>query len=206
MNDVNFESILSEFAPTTQQIYANVWRRWQNWCSAKGIVSHPIPQETFNLFVAEMREGNRSGQYLRHFLSVLRRINEAVGHFEELVLDSNRVVKFRPPYYLMNSAMMPAAGIYHLVEMERDDWVKAIQRANAEQPVRSYIGYPDTAKHVQEITGLPIEVNRSETMLGDAATMFIVKLKYRVNNPADKGQFTPTDADYAYYVAKYSKV
>jgi len=122
-----------------------------------------------------------------------------------LMLDDSRVIKFRPPYILLNSAMMPAPGVYHLIEMTQDEWVRTIQRASYQQSIKSYIGYPDTAKHVEEITGLPVEVNRAETTLGDSATLFIVKLRYRVNDPAQKGQFTPDSADYAYFIAKYTR-
>jgi hypothetical protein len=81
--------------------------------------------------------------------------------------------------------------------------VKAIQTAAQEESIQSYIGYPDTARHIQEITGLPIEVNRAEVTLDKSATLFIVKLKYRVADPTQKGQFAPSESDYVYYVAQY---
>ena len=204
MNEIDFQSLVSRFAPSTQHIYTNLWKRWQNWCADNLIQPAPITQETFDQFISQMRSLNRSGQYVRHFLSVLRLVNEHLGYDEEIELNGEQILKLRPPYILLNSAMMPAPGKYQMIEMTREDWVKAIQRASLEAKIQSYIGYPDTAKHVQDITGLPIETNRAETVLGDSATMFIVKLKYRVN-PAEKGQFTPTDSDYAYYVARYSK-
>mgnify|MGYP000682456561 CR=1 FL=1 len=205
MNEIDFQSLVSRFAPSTRQIYTNLWKRWQNWCADNSIQPMPITQEAFDQFISQMRSMNRSGQYVRHFLSVLRLVNEHLGYDEEIELNGEQIIKLRPPYILLNSAMMPAPGNYQLVEMTREDWAKAIQRAASEAQIQSYIGYPDTAKHVQDITGLPIEVNRAETVLGDSATMFIVKLKYRVSNPAEKGQFTPTDSDYAYYVARYTK-
>jgi hypothetical protein len=206
MNEKDFNSALQSalqgMSPSTQAIYSNLWNRWRNWCKARRIEPFPVTQDTLDLFVAEMSSQRRSAQYIRHFLSVLRLANRLVGYDDDLTM-STRELRFRPPYVLLNSAAMPASGTYFLREFSQKDWVKAIQIAANEDSIQSYIGYPDTAKHVQEITGLPIEVNRSEVTLGKAATLFIVKLKYRIADPTQKGQFVPSETDYVYYIAQY---
>ena len=202
MNEIDFKAAIQHMRPSTQAIYTNLWGRWRNWCKEHDIAPFPITQETLDMFVSEMSSQRRSAQYIRHFLSVLRLVNRLVGYDGDLSLGTKEL-RYMPPYILLNSAMMPATGTYRLRELSRDEWVRAIQTAAQEESIQSYIGYPDTAKHVQEITELPIEVNRAEVTLDKAATLFIVKLKYRVTDPAQKGQFAPSDADYVYYVAQY---
>jgi hypothetical protein len=202
MNEMDFNAAIQDMRPSTQAIYSNLWNRWCNWCKGRGIATVPITQDTLDLFVAEMSSQRRSAQYIRHFLSVLRLANRLVGYDDDLTM-STKELRFRPPYVLLNSAMMPATGTYFLREFSQKDWVKAIQIAAKEESIQSYIGYPDTAKHVQEITGLPIEINRSEVTLGKAATIFVVKLKYRIADPIQKGQFVPSETDYVYYIAQY---
>ena len=202
MNEIDFKAAIQNMRPSTQAIYTNLWGRWRNWCKEHDVAPFPITQETFDKFISDMRSRRRSEQYVRHFLSVLRLVNKLVGYDSDLSLGTNEF-RYMPPYILLNSAMMPAPGTYRLRELTRDEWVQAIQTAAQEESIQSYIGYPDTARHVQEITGLPIEVNRAEVTLDKAATLFIVKLRYRVADPAQKGQFAPSDADYVYYVAQY---
>jgi len=202
MNEIDFKAAIQNMRPSTQAIYTNLWGRWRNWCKEHDVAPSPIPQETFDTFISDMRSRRRSEQYIRHFLSVLRLVNKLAGYDGDLSLGTNEF-RYMPPYILLNSAMMPVPGTYRLRELSRDEWAKAIQTAAQEESIQSYIGYPDTAKHVQEITGLPIEVNRAEVTLDKAATLFIVKLKYRVTDPAQKGQFAPSDADYVYYIAQY---
>jgi hypothetical protein len=202
MNEIDFKAAIQHMRPSTQAIYTNLWGRWRNWCKEHDVAPFPITQETFDTFISDMRSRRRSEQYVRHFLSVLRLVNKLVGYDGDLSLGTNEF-RYMPPYILLNSAMMPAPGTYRLRELTRDEWVETIRIAAQEESIQSYVGYPDTAKHVQEITGLPIEVNRAEVTLDKSATLFIVKLKYRVTDPAQKGQFAPSDADYVYYVAQY---
>ena len=202
MNEIDFTAAIQHMRPSTQAIYTNLWGRWRNWCKEHDVAPFPITQETFDTFISDMRSRRRSEQYVRHFLSVLRLVNKLVGYDGDLSMGTNES-RYMPPHILLNSAMMPAPGTYRLRELSRDEWVQAIQIAAQEESIQSYIGYPDTARHVQEITGLPVEVNRAEVTLDKSATLFIVKLKYRVTDPAQKGQFAPSDADYVYYVAQY---
>ena len=202
MNEIDFKAAIQHMRPSTQAIYTNLWGRWRNWCKEHDIAPFPITQETLDLFVSEMSSQRRSAQYIRHFLSVLRLVNRLVGYDGDLSLGTKEL-RYMPPYILLNSAMMPSTGTYRLRELSREEWVKAIQTSAQEESIQSYIGYPDTAKHVQEITGLPIEVNRAEVTLDKSATLFIVKLKYRVADPTQKGQFAPSESDYVYYVAQY---
>ena len=106
---------------------------------------------------------------------------------------------------LLNSAMMPAEGIYILRRISRDKFGQLVANAYQRGDLRSYIGYPETAQHIERVSGVPIQVNRAPTKLADQATILICKLAYRVADPGVKGKLQPTDEDYEYFVAKYNR-
>jgi len=107
---------------------------------------------------------------------------------------------------LLNSAMMPAEGIYILKRISRDDFGRMVADAYQRDDLRSYIGYPETAQHIERVSGVPIAVNRAPTQLAvDRATILICKLAYRVPDPSMKGKLQPSEDDYEYYVATYTR-
>jgi hypothetical protein len=101
--------------------------------------------------------------------------------------------------------MMPAEGIYILKRISRDDFGRLVADAYQRGDLHSYVGYPETAQHIERVSGVPIQVNRAPTRLPDQATMLICKLAYRVSDPNDKGKLQPADDDYEYYVATYTR-
>jgi len=106
---------------------------------------------------------------------------------------------------LLNSAMMPDEGLYVLRRVSREFFAELIADAHRRGNLRSYIGYPETAQHIERISGVPIEVNRSATQLPDQALIAICKLKYRVGDPGTKGKIQPGDEDYEYFIATYDR-
>jgi len=107
---------------------------------------------------------------------------------------------------LLNSAMMPAEGVYRLRRISRDEFAKLVADAYRRGDLRSYVGYPETAQHIERVSGVPIAVNRAPTQLAvDRATILICKLAYRVADPGMKGKLQPTDEDYEYFVATYAR-
>lgn len=102
---------------------------------------------------------------------------------------------------LMNSAMMPSPGVYHLRQVDRDAFVDLLRGESFE----SYIGYPETAKFLERISGVIVPLSRAQTTLADGDKMLIVRLKYRVQSPSDKGKFVPSDDDFEFFVAVYHK-
>ena len=101
---------------------------------------------------------------------------------------------------LMNSAMMPAEGTYQLWRVAREDFVNRLQS----RPFESYIGYPETANFLESVSGMRISVSREQTTLVDGDTLLIVKLKYRLQNPAQKKDWKPSAEDYEFFVCGYS--
>jgi hypothetical protein len=106
---------------------------------------------------------------------------------------------------LLNSAMMPDEGLYVLRRVSREFFAELIADAHRRGELRSYIGYPETAQHIEKISGVPIPVNRAATQLPDQALIAVCKLKYRVSDPAMKGQLQPNEDDYEYYAATYDR-
>ena len=106
---------------------------------------------------------------------------------------------------LLNSAMMPDEGLYILRRVSREFFAELIADAYRQGHLQSYIGYPETAQHVERIARVPIPVNRAATQLPDQCLIAICKLKYRVADPVAKGKLQPGEDDYEYFVATYDR-
>jgi hypothetical protein len=106
---------------------------------------------------------------------------------------------------LLNSAMMPDEGLYILQRVSREFFAELVADANRRGELQSYVGYAETAQHIEKISGVPIPVNRAATQLPDQALLAVCKLKYRVSDPAMKGQLQPNEDDYEYYLATYDR-
>lgn len=102
---------------------------------------------------------------------------------------------------LMNSAMMPNVGTYKLKSITKDAFIAVLQSTTE---IESSIGYQATADFISKISGVNIPVNRNQTIVENGDTLLICKLKYRVQNPSDKGVFVPTDDDYEFFICYYS--
>ena len=87
---------------------------------------------------------------------------------------------------LLNSAVMPDEGVYTLKRISEATFQKVLRDAAATDNFKSYIGYPETARLIEQITGIAIEVSREQATLAPGDTMLIVKLRHRVTNPANK--------------------
>ena len=102
---------------------------------------------------------------------------------------------------LLNSAMMPAVGYYSCKKIDSKLFAKLIKDNDFE----SYIGYQDTANHIAKISGEEIKTSRNLVELQDGDIILVCKLKYRVQNPGEKGKFTPDVNDFEYYYIYYSE-
>ena len=112
--------------------------------------------------------------------------------------------------HLLNSAMMPAAGVYRLVKINAKTFANYLQDYYEKNQLINYIGYEATTKHIKDITNIRIPVNRVQVNeLHDGDVLLICKLKYRLENPSNKGnkefQKNLTCDDFEYYIAFYSE-
>ena len=107
--------------------------------------------------------------------------------------------------YLMNSTVMPVEGVYVCKKLKEDEVAKVFVK-EAEKGWKSYVGYPQTAMYMAEKLGVDIEVNREQiTELKDGDTMLVCKLKYRVSDPATKGEEVDTNM-FEWYLVKFGEV
>ena len=81
---------------------------------------------------------------------------------------------------------MPTEGIYTLRRISQFTFRTTLQEAAATGNFKSYIGYAETARLIEQITGIEVEVSREQATLTSSDKMLIVKLRQRVANPADK--------------------
>lgn len=100
---------------------------------------------------------------------------------------------------LMNSAVMPQEGSYVLDRITEAEFVRELAQAG---PVfESYVGYEQTAQHIEQICRekghyVRVDVSRAQTKVQHGDCMLICKLRYRVADPSTKGQPQPEDWEY----------
>ena len=100
---------------------------------------------------------------------------------------------------LLNAAVMPTEGVYTLKRISKSDFQTILCGAAATGNFPSYIGYPETARIIEGLTGVPVEVNRQQAVLKSGDIMLIVKLRQRVTDPANKGTLELSMDDFEFY-------
>lgn len=89
---------------------------------------------------------------------------------------------------LMNSAMMPVAGLtYHPRRITAEDFGRLVAEAAARGELESYIGYEATAAQIARVSGVVPLINRAETSVEAGDVMLVCKLRYRPGDPRMKG-------------------
>lgn len=101
---------------------------------------------------------------------------------------------------LLNSAMMPVEGVYKLQRISPEDFSSILRS----EEYQSYIGYPDTARMIEEIAKVSVPLSREQTTVQDGDILLICRLKYRLQDPAAKGKFTPSVNDFEFFRCEYS--
>ena len=102
---------------------------------------------------------------------------------------------------LLNSAVMPREGVYTLKRISKSKFRALLQEADATNNLQSYIGYPETARLIEELTGVEIQVSREPAELATGDVMLIVKLRHRVPDPANKITYHPSMDDFDFFIS-----
>lgn len=95
---------------------------------------------------------------------------------------------------IVNAAMVPNAGTFAYRNISvgaATVWLQAYGDVAV-----SYVGYAQTADHIQAISGVRVATNRAKTRMTVGDEALVVKLAYRVADPATKGQAQPEDWEY----------
>ena len=100
---------------------------------------------------------------------------------------------------LLNAAVMPTEGLYTLRRIPQAKFRSILREAAASDNFRSYIGYPETARLLTELTDVAIEVSREQATLAVGDIMLIVKLRHRVADPSTKITLKSTIEDFEFY-------
>lgn len=100
---------------------------------------------------------------------------------------------------LLNSAVMPTEGVYTLKQISKAKCQTILREAAATGNFQSYIGYPETAHLIEQLTGVEIEVSREQAELAAGDVMLIVKLRHRVADPSSKLTLQPAMDDLEFY-------
>lgn len=106
-------------------------------------------------------------------------------------------------YHLLNSAVITSPGTYHACQLTQEEFSQEVVGASMLKKLRSYIGYEETATHIQSLTGVPIPVNRDMVIPLPGDTLLVCRPAYRVE-PAQKGQARPIyPEDWIYMMIRY---
>ena len=100
---------------------------------------------------------------------------------------------------LLNAAVMPSEGVYTLKKISKAEFRTCLRAASATGDFKSYIGYPETARIIKEITGVTVEVNREQADLMPGDVMLILKLRQRVTDPVNKATLQLSMDDLEFY-------
>lgn len=101
---------------------------------------------------------------------------------------------------------MPNEGVYTLKRISEARFTKEIQEAAETGNFNSYIGYPQTAQLIEQITGIAVEVSRTQATLTPGDSMLIVKLRQRIVNPVDKETLQLSIDDFEFYQCNWEPI
>ena len=105
---------------------------------------------------------------------------------------------------LLNSAVMPTEGIYTLKQISEAAFRTVLREAAATKNFQSYIGYPETARLIEQLTGIGIEVSRKQAELIPGDSMLIVKLRHRIEDPASQETPERSVNDFEFYQCEWT--
>ena len=106
--------------------------------------------------------------------------------------------------YILNSAIMPCEGSYYTKKITKNEFIILLQFFSEMNRLVSYIGYEQNKELIKKWSGVDVELNRGELKeLEDGDILLIIKLKYRVSEPSEKGKIVNED-DFEFFISKYS--
>lgn len=98
--------------------------------------------------------------------------------------------------FVMNSAIMTSDGVFRRTSLSREGAASLLRKWGSE--VVSAVGYQATADHIYEISGVRLEVSRGSVEMQPGDQALVVKLRQRVQDPAQKGTNVPGPDDWEY--------
>jgi hypothetical protein len=96
--------------------------------------------------------------------------------------------------YLLNSAVITGPGTYTYQLVTAEEATEWLHRGD----FISRIGYPATADHIENLAGVRPALSREATAMQPGDEALVVRLKYRMQNPAQKADYQPGVEDWEY--------
>lgn len=103
----------------------------------------------------------------------------------------------------MNSAMMPVEGSYLCKRIDKETFIKLLKDAYKKGKLESYVGYPANVKLIEEWTGISVPINRKANDFHKGELGLVMKLKYRLHDPALKKGYNPDPNDFEFFIIVY---
>jgi len=94
--------------------------------------------------------------------------------------------------YVLNSAVITGPGRYEyrlVTAREAGEWLAA-------GPVESRVGYAETLSYIADFFGVDLPLSREATQMIPGDEALVVRLKYRIADPAMKGRVEPAPEDW----------
>ena len=102
---------------------------------------------------------------------------------------------------ILNSAVMPVDGNYNKKSISKNRFIDLIKNAT---DIKSSLGYESVSEIVYKMTEIKLSVDREVTTIPEGYDIIGLTLDYRMN-PTSKGIKHPTEDDYIYFIAHYTK-
>ncbi len=100
---------------------------------------------------------------------------------------------------------MPQIGTYIMSKISKKDFIEKVIIAYNNKELEHYLGYQNNVNLIKKWAKISLTMNRNKTILLNNDTLLVMKLKYRLSNPSEKGSFIPNENDYEFYIIKYNK-
>jgi len=103
---------------------------------------------------------------------------------------------------LLNSAMAPRLDLrYDFEPLSAEHFARILRTEKFE----SFIGYPETARILEELAGVNIPVSRNQTTVEPGDKLLVARLKYRMASPSQKGQTQHSIAGFEFAIGHVSR-
>jgi len=106
--------------------------------------------------------------------------------------------------YFLNSAVITAEGVYeykilnNVTELQQA-FRKLLPQADE---VISRVGYKSTIQHIKQILNISLPLSREKLVMEQGDVALVIRLKYRVQDPKQKGELTPSAGDWEYGILR----
>jgi len=100
--------------------------------------------------------------------------------------------------YLLNSAVITSEGVYEyrlVSPTEAREWLRA-------GGWESRIGYPQTAEWIERLSGVRPPLSREASPMQPQDEALVVRLRYRVQDPSQKGTVPIGEEDWEYGILR----